>query len=206
MPPSLMTGMSKRSAARTHSMIAVICGTPAPATTRVVQIEPGPMPTLIASTPSSQRSIAPSYVATLPAMSGVVGEELLELPDGVEDAARVRVRGVDDDDVDLGVDERARAVDAVLARADGRGHAQTSEGILRGLRVAARLLDVLDGDEALEVAVLIDDQQLLDAVLVENFARLLERRADRHGDRGCPWSSARRSADRSASRSGGRGW
>ena len=31
--------------------MAVICGTPAPATTRVVQIEPGPMPTFTASAP-----------------------------------------------------------------------------------------------------------------------------------------------------------
>ena len=29
-------------------MIAVSCGTPTPATMRVVQIEPGPMPTLMA--------------------------------------------------------------------------------------------------------------------------------------------------------------
>jgi len=31
---------------RAHSKMAVICGTPAPETTRVVQMEPGPMPTL----------------------------------------------------------------------------------------------------------------------------------------------------------------
>ena len=34
-------------------MTAVIIGTPMPAMTRVVQIEPAPMPTLTASTPSS---------------------------------------------------------------------------------------------------------------------------------------------------------
>ena len=33
--------------------MAVICGTPTPATTRVVQMEPGPMPTLTASAPAS---------------------------------------------------------------------------------------------------------------------------------------------------------
>jgi hypothetical protein len=32
-------------------MIALICGTPTPATMRVVQIEPGPMPTLTPSAP-----------------------------------------------------------------------------------------------------------------------------------------------------------
>ena len=48
-------------------MIAVSCGTPTPATMRVVQIEPGPMPTLIASAPASISALAPSTVATLPA-------------------------------------------------------------------------------------------------------------------------------------------
>ena len=35
-----------------------ICGTPTPVTTRVVQIEPGPIPTFIASAPASIRSLA----------------------------------------------------------------------------------------------------------------------------------------------------
>ena len=39
------------SAAFAQSMIAVIIGTPMPATMRVVQIDPAPMPTLTASTP-----------------------------------------------------------------------------------------------------------------------------------------------------------
>ena len=36
--------------------------------TRVVQIEPGPIPTLTTSTPASNSASAPSAVATLPAM------------------------------------------------------------------------------------------------------------------------------------------
>ena len=47
-------------AARAASAMAVICGMPAPETTRVVQIEPGPMPTLTAPTPAAIRSRAPS--------------------------------------------------------------------------------------------------------------------------------------------------
>ena len=42
MPPSPMTGTPAARQARAASMIAVTCGTPTPATTRVVQIEPGP--------------------------------------------------------------------------------------------------------------------------------------------------------------------
>jgi hypothetical protein len=48
-------------------MIAVSWGTPTPATTRVVQIEPGPIPTLTASAPAPISALVASPVATLPA-------------------------------------------------------------------------------------------------------------------------------------------
>ena len=57
-------------------MIAVICGTPIPATTRVVQIDPGPIPILTQSAPASIRSLVPSPVATLPAMICISGNSL----------------------------------------------------------------------------------------------------------------------------------
>jgi hypothetical protein len=44
MPPSAITGVFDAFAASTQSMIAVRCRTPTPATIRVVQIEPGPIP------------------------------------------------------------------------------------------------------------------------------------------------------------------
>ena len=50
-------------------MTAVTCGTPIPATTLVVHIEPGPIPTLTASTPASQRALAAAPVAILPAIT-----------------------------------------------------------------------------------------------------------------------------------------
>ena len=50
----------------TTSDSAVSCGTPTPATTRVVHIDPGPIPTLTASAPTSMRALAPSAVAILP--------------------------------------------------------------------------------------------------------------------------------------------
>ena len=65
MPPSATTGVSP--AASAASMTAVSCGTPTPATMRVVQMLPGPMPTLTASAPASIRARVPSPVATLPA-------------------------------------------------------------------------------------------------------------------------------------------
>ncbi len=64
-----MAGTPRRAATCAQSKIAVTCGTPVPATTRVVQIEPGPMPILIASAPASISASAASAVAMLPAMT-----------------------------------------------------------------------------------------------------------------------------------------
>ena len=59
-PPSAMTGTPEPLAARAASATAVSCGTPTPATMRVVQMLPGPMPTLMASAPASIRARAAS--------------------------------------------------------------------------------------------------------------------------------------------------
>ena len=50
-------------------MTALICGTPTPAITRVVQIEPAPIPTLTALTPQETNSRAASFVTIFPAIS-----------------------------------------------------------------------------------------------------------------------------------------
>ena len=76
---------------------------------------------------------------------------------------------------------RVGAVDRVLAHADRRAHAQPPQGILARVRVLHELLDVLDRDQALEPVVGVNDQQLLDLMVVEHLARLIQRRADRHG-------------------------
>ena len=70
-PPSAMIGTP--TSASTTSTTAVSCGTPTPATKRVVQTPPGPTPTLMASAPASTRSMAPWAVATLPAMISTSG-------------------------------------------------------------------------------------------------------------------------------------
>jgi len=60
-------------------MMAVICGTPTPATTRVVQIDPGPTPTLTPSAPALISACAPERVAILPPITCVSGENFLTL-------------------------------------------------------------------------------------------------------------------------------
>src|ERR1700722_15931741 len=77
MPPSAMIGIPRGPAARKASEMAVIWGMPAPGTMRVVQMLPGPMPTLMASAPASMRAMAPSYVAMLPAIRQMWGKRFL---------------------------------------------------------------------------------------------------------------------------------
>src|SRR5205807_8863067 len=58
-----------------------------------------------------------------------VGEEFLELFNDIHHAGRVRMRGVDHHDIDLRVDQRARAIEAFLADADRRAAAQAAQRI-----------------------------------------------------------------------------
>ena len=95
MPPSAMIGTLCGAAARAHSAIAVIIGTPMPATTRVVQIEPAPMPTLTASTPQLDQRLGRLAVATLPATRSTSVILPPDAPHHVEHALRMAVRGVD---------------------------------------------------------------------------------------------------------------
>ena len=57
-------GSRARRAMAAVSMTAVSCGTPTPATTRVVQMAPGPTPTFTAWAPALISASAPSAVAT----------------------------------------------------------------------------------------------------------------------------------------------
>ena len=154
-------------------MTAVSCGTPTPATIRVVQIEPGPMPTLIASAPAStsalrrlgRRDVAGDDLDR-------VGQRLHPL-DRLGDIGIVAVRGVDDDAIAAGVDQRLGAREAGVADRRRGGHPKPAFGILGRERRGDRLLDILDGDQPDAVVVLVDHQQLLDPPLVEDAPRFL---------------------------------
>ena len=148
MPPSAMIGTPCLEASSAQSMTAVSCGTPTPATMRVVQIEPGPMPTLI--------DVGAGVDQRLGGLGGrhVAGDhlnavrQLLDARHRLQHAARMPVRGVDDDQVAAGRHQQLGALEAVLADRRRGGDAQAPLGVLGGVRVLLRLLDVLDGDEA----------------------------------------------------------
>ena len=93
-------------------------------------------------------------------------EALLDPRDAVEHALRMAVRGVDDDHVGARLDERLDALLGVGADADRGADAQPAELVLARVRVLGRLEDVLDGDEAAQLHVAVDDQHALEAVPV----------------------------------------
>ncbi len=72
-PPSAIIALPRRAPSSAASRTAESCGTPIPATTRVVQIEPGPIPILTTSAPASYKAAAPEVVAILPAIMFKVG-------------------------------------------------------------------------------------------------------------------------------------
>ena len=93
-------------------------------------------------------------VATLPPMTSTSAKRRvgLEAADHVEHAGALAVGGVDDEDVDARVAERAGALPRVAEEADRRTDAQAALVVLRGVGVLLALVEVLDGDEAAQLA------------------------------------------------------
>ena len=203
MPPSAITGVSVFCAASTASMMAVSCGTPTPATMRVVQIEPGPMPTLIASAPASISALAPSAVAILPATTWTAFDSRLmrvtasstreEWPCAVSTTMRSTPASI----------SASAARKAGFADAGGGGDPQPALFVLAGDWISHRLLDILHRDQADAAIVGIDDQELLDPVLMQKPLGFVLADAFAHRDERslvisseifcrCRWQSARR--------------
>ena len=121
-------------------------------------------------------------VATLPATTCTLFDILLDAVDGVEHHLRMAVRGVDHDEIDAGVDQRLGARIALVADRGRRGDAQPPLLVLAGVRIGDRLLDVLHGDQADAAILIVDHQQLLDAVLVQQPLGLVLADAFADGD------------------------
>ena len=182
MPPSAITGTSAFFAASTASMIAVSCGTPTPATMRVVQIEPG--------TDADLDRVGAGIDQRLRAFGGgdIAGDDLhgvgqpLDAVDRVQHARGMAMRGVDHDQVDAGIDQPLGALETVLADGGRGGDAQPALRVLAGERMRDRLLHVLDGDQTDAAILVVDDQQLLDAMLVQHPLGLVLADALAHRD------------------------
>src|SRR5512139_799272 len=108
----------------------------------------------------------------------VEGRVLLLAPlHRVHHTLRMAVRCVHHHDVHARLDQLRHAL-AVVPYADRRADTQAPQLVLAGNGVLDLLLDVLDGDKAAELKVLVHDQELLDLVLLQDLHRLVERRPE----------------------------
>ena len=83
------------------------------------------------------------------------------------------VRGVDDDDVHPGFDQRGEALFGPLADPDRRADPQLALLVLRRIRVLARLENVLHRDQAAQLEAVLHDQHALEPMLVQELSRFL---------------------------------
>ena len=135
-----------------------------------------------------------------------IGHGLLDRLHGFDHADAVSVRGVDGDDVHLAPHQFLGTFEKIARGADSRAHAQPALLVLRRVGIFQLFLDVFNGDQALEIVLVVDHQQLLDAVPMQNFLGLFERGAHGNGDEVAPSSSLPRWACRSAIRSADPDW
>ena len=118
-PPSAQTCLPSAAGLGGAFRTAENCGRPTPVIIRVVHIAPGPTPTLTMSAPASTRSRTPSAETTLPATTGHVRVEGC----GRRRSASiifvlVAVRGVDDEHVGAGREQRLGLAGDVAVDAD----------------------------------------------------------------------------------------
>ena len=127
----------------------------------MVQIDPGPMPTLTASAPASTRACAPSAVATLPAITSM-SKLALDLGHRLDDVGGMAVGRIDHQHVHARPDQRLGAL--VVVDAHRRTDAQPAARVLAGVGEVGELVDVLDGDQALQFIVFVHQQEFLDFI------------------------------------------
>ena len=113
--------------------MAVICGTPTPDTIRVVQMEPGPTPTLTTSTPASINAVAPSAVATLPPAKSKSGIAAADLSDHVDDILRMAVGGVHGDQINAGANQCSTRSSQSAPYSHRRANPQPAPSVLAGV-------------------------------------------------------------------------
>ena len=92
------------------------------------------------------------------------------------------VRSINHQAIHACLDQFIGPLAKVAGGADRRGHAQAAEIVLGRGGILDRFLNVLDGDESLQVFVVIDDQELLNAMLLQHGLRLVQSGADRNGN------------------------
>ena len=99
-----------------------------------------------------------------------------------QDVGGVAVGGIQHESVHAHAHQRGGAVENVVGDAQRGGAQQAAGGVLGGIGILENLFDVLDGDEALELVILVHDGQLFDLVLLQDGLGLVEGGTDEPGD------------------------
>src|SRR5258705_9014548 len=84
----------------------------------------------------------------------------------------------DDKTIDPSFNEFICAFTIITSSPDRRGYAQATQIVLCRCRILDCLLDVLNRDQSLNAFIVIHDQKLFDAMLLQDGFRLLQRGAD----------------------------
>ncbi len=109
------------------------------------------------------------------------GKGIAQAAHRIENIFGMTMGRIEHDDIHPGLDQVLN-VSQTGVDADGGPDPQPSHRIFRRLRVFANFLDILDGDQSLEIAFVVNHQELLDPVLVQQLFRVLQGDADRRGD------------------------
>src|SRR5699024_4548022 len=105
---------------------------------------------------------------------GQVGICLLNLGNGFQNAVVVTMGGVQRDHVHLGLYQLCHTLQHVGGSTHSSASQQTAACVSCGVGILHSLLDILNGNQALQVALLVHDGEFLNAVLAQDLLCLLQ--------------------------------
>ena len=162
--------------------MAVICGTPTPDTTRVVQIDPGAN--------SDPQRVGARVNQGLGAVGGghVAGDHLdigafaFGRYQRRNHVVRVAVRRVDTQRVNAGAPQRRDALGAVGSHSNRGAHPQASQAVLARRGIAHRFVHVLDRDQPAQPLLIVDQRQLFNSMGLQDVLGRIQVDAQFGGD------------------------
>ena len=145
-----------------------------PATMRVVQIDPGPMPTFTTSAPHLEQSVRRGGSSNVARNDGNVGERLFNLCNRFYNVHVVSVRGVHYKTVNARVNKRFCSVHIAFAVADSRADKQSAVFVLCRIGVLYGFFDVLNCDKTFKITLAVHNGQFFDTVFAQYLLRFFE--------------------------------
>ena len=103
-----------------------------------------------------------------------IRELLLQHADALQNVCTMAMCRVENDDVYMCVDELLCTLDDIGCDTECSTAEESALYILRRVRILHLLLDILDGDETLQITLIIDDRELLYLRTCEDLLRFLE--------------------------------